>query len=294
LTSSTPTATTIISTQFVTTNSQGSPTTIFSTSTSTGLAPVAPVTTHKSSSNTHVGAIAGGVVGGVAGLAIILLAAWFISKRRKRDNFDGDFDPDSIAGPVRRGGRQSLVPEGPSGAEVTPFVMQNEPRGPVLPQMGEYGSGIPAALVAGGAAPHPAQSYSSPSDGGYPQSEGSYLPNPYPPSSDRSDYASGQGRQDYLVGNPPGSPTQATTSVYSQFSQPRSAKEREAYTQRFGAAGGSGQRPLMLATSSEEESSSVIVHQDGGRVPVNNDNNDDEVEREIPPTYDSLPEVERH
>jgi len=256
------------------------------------------VPTHENTSTSHVGAIAGGVVGGVVGLALLLIAAWLVSKRRKRNDFDGDFDPDSIAGPVRRGGRQSLVADGPTGAEVTPYVMQNEPRGSALPQMGEQGSIVPGALVAGaagfGTASQHAHSYSNPSDGGYPQSDGSYLPNPYPPSSDRSDYASGQGRQDYLMGNTPGSPTQASTSVYSQFSQPRTAKEREAYTQRFGTAGGSGQRPLVLATNSEEDSSSVIVHRDGGRVPVHNDNNEEEVEKEIPPTYDSLPEVERH
>ncbi|KAL3443273.1 hypothetical protein BJX65DRAFT_311953 [Aspergillus insuetus] len=34
----------------------------------------------------NVGAIAGGVVGGVAGLALILLAAWFILRRQKKKN----------------------------------------------------------------------------------------------------------------------------------------------------------------------------------------------------------------
>jgi hypothetical protein len=33
-----------------------------------------------------VGAIAGGVVGGVAGLTLILLALWFILKRQKKKN----------------------------------------------------------------------------------------------------------------------------------------------------------------------------------------------------------------
>jgi len=37
------------------------------------------------SSNNHAGAIAGGVVGGVAGLALIALALFFLMRRRQRD-----------------------------------------------------------------------------------------------------------------------------------------------------------------------------------------------------------------
>jgi len=277
------------------TNSQGETSTILSSSTSTSLAAVNTGSSggNSSGSSSHVGAIVGGAVGGVVGLALLLLGAWFLAKRRRRNEFDGDFDPDSVAGPVGRGGRQSL--DGPSGAEVTPFVMNNQSRGPTLPQMGEHDAGVPAALVAGGAGygASTAHSYSNPSEGGYPQSEGSLLPNPYPASSDRSDYTQGQGRQDYLAGVPEhtsGSPTQATTSIYSQFSQPRSAKEREAYQQRFGLAGGSGPRPLMLANNSEEDAP-VIVHQDGGRIPENDE--EERAQKEIPPTYDSLPDNER-
>lgn len=154
------------------------------------------------------------------------------------------------------------MPDGPDGAEVTPYVMHNTGRGPTLPQMEEHIADVPSSLIAGGAAygggPRQRHSFSTPSESGYQHTEGSSLPNPYPPSSDRSDYGYGQGLQE-----PPRSPTQATTSVYSQSSQPRSAKEREAYVQRFGATSSSGQRPLMLATSEEEDtdSSPVIVHQ---------------------------------
>jgi hypothetical protein len=233
-----------------------------STSTSIGLAPVK----HKSSNTSEVGAIAGGTVGGVFGLILILLAAWFIAKGRKHNDFDGDFDPDSVGGPARRGDRQSLVPDGPTGTEVTPYVFQDRPRDPKIPQMGEYGSGNSTALVAGGAnygaTAQQTQTFSNPSDGGYPQSERSYPPNAYLSSSGGSDYAYGQ-EQIAGVNNEyaPQALTQATSSDYSQYSQPRSAKEREALTQRFGATGGPSQRPLLLVTSSEESTSPILVHQ---------------------------------
>lgn len=283
--------TTVVSTQFVTTtNAQGMSTTIKSTSTSTGLAGGH----HTSTSSSHVAAIAGGTVGGVCGLVILLALAWFLARRRHRDDFNGDFDPDSVAVGHASGGRQSLIPDGPNGAEVTPFVMREQGRHPTLPQIGDHDAEIPAALMAGGAARYATsgqdrQSYTSPSDGGYPQTESSYTPNPYATSSGRSESA--YGGPGGMAGVPPRSPTQGTTSVYSQFSQPRSAKEREAYAQRHGAVGGSGQRPLVLATSSEEDESPVVVHQDGGRVPDQHEERT--AEREIPPTYDSLPVNER-
>jgi len=283
-------ATTVISTQIITTDAQGSSIIIVSSSTTTSLG---PVNTSRPSGGSHVGAIVGGTVGGVAGLALLFIIAWLLARRRKRNNFNGDFDPDSVVGPLGRGKRQSL--DGPTGAEVTPFVMNNQQ--PTLPLMGELSAGVPGASVAGaaaGAAAGTAHSYSSPSESAYPQSEASYLPNPYPASSDRSDYPLAQGRQDYLAGvagHPSSSPTQATTSIYSQFSQPRSAKEREAYQQRYGMTGGSGQRPLMLANSSDEERP-VIVHQDGGR--INENEEEEQAQKEIPPTYDSLPDNERH
>lgn len=84
------------------------------------------------------------------------------------------------------------------------------------------------------------------------------------------------------------------TSSASQ-SQPRSAKEREAMTQRYGRSG-----ILGLATQHEEGNAAnadsdgdagdeVVVHSDGGRVHPD----EEQGPREIPPAYDSIPADER-
>jgi len=48
------------------------------------------------SSNTNTGAIVGGVVGGVAGLLLLVLLAILCLRRRRRHEFDGNFDPANI------------------------------------------------------------------------------------------------------------------------------------------------------------------------------------------------------
>jgi hypothetical protein len=254
-------------------------------------------------SNSHVAAIAGGAVGGAAALLLLIALGWCIARRRRKDDFDGDFDPDSV-GTFQRG-RQTLVPDGPTGAEVTPFPFGDNAisNGGYPPQMAEHnGMGMAAAGVAGlgvGAAGAAAMNHHSRSgsrhlsgsESEYPQTEGSYLPSPYGEHYQQQPY-------DMAAISPQGAaPTQTSaSSEYSHptASQPRSAKEREAYAQRYGnsSAGGSGN--LHLATIPPEErddqSSNVLVHQDGGRYraeePVT-------TPREIPPTYDSLPHDER-
>ena len=82
-------------------------------------------------------------------------------------------------------------------------------------------------------------------------------------------------------------------SSSTSLTPPRSAKEREAYS-RFnapgssggmsGEAGGSAEPGLRVMNQQDED---VVVHQDGGRIRIPVD--DEPVEREIPPTYDSIP-----
>ncbi|KAL2811957.1 hypothetical protein BJX63DRAFT_263887 [Aspergillus granulosus] len=58
----------------------------FITTTTTEPDPAHTVDPEPEDDGPNVGAIAGGVVGGVAGLALILLAAWFILRRQKKKN----------------------------------------------------------------------------------------------------------------------------------------------------------------------------------------------------------------
>ncbi|CEL02090.1 hypothetical protein ASPCAL01665 [Aspergillus calidoustus] len=74
-----------------TTTTTRTPTTTTTTSTFITTTTTTPDPAHTDDSNPeddgpNVGAIAGGVVGGVAGLALILLAAWFILRRQKKKN----------------------------------------------------------------------------------------------------------------------------------------------------------------------------------------------------------------
>lgn len=51
-----------------------------------------------SSSKSHTGAIVGGVVGGVGGALLLAVLVFLLFRRRRRDDFDGNFDPDRVGG----------------------------------------------------------------------------------------------------------------------------------------------------------------------------------------------------
>ena len=81
----------------------------------------------------------------------------------------------------------------------------------------------------------------------------------------------------------------------TSISPPRSAKEREAFARYNTTAssgngsaqpGGSGGAGSGLHVVNPQDD--VVVHQDGGRVRIPPDD-EQPVEREIPPTYDSIP-----
>ncbi|RPD62844.1 hypothetical protein L227DRAFT_609390 [Lentinus tigrinus ALCF2SS1-6] len=124
---------------------------------------------NSSSSSSHTGAIVGGVVGGVVGAAILAALIFFICRRRRqRDDFDGNFDPDRVVG--LSGDNRGTLPDIDLAADnITPYnytppggggqqgvgmpVPQPSPGG--APDMRQYPGQVPAFLaggVAGGAA----------------------------------------------------------------------------------------------------------------------------------------------
>ncbi|KAI9443568.1 hypothetical protein H4582DRAFT_1925773 [Lactarius indigo] len=225
---------------------------------------VTPSAASSSGSSSNTGAIVGGIVGGIAGLVAILLIGLFCWRRnrRRRDDFDGNFDPDRV---VRHTGHTDLA----GGAEVTPY---------------SYEPG-----VAGGTPAHSGPSTGAPSSSGggsmrqYRDSQALLAGSVYeagaatatsgshyaPTSSDSaSAYPSSITHSSQQHGGMP----------VPQPYRPMSTKEREALRQR-------GEGGLGLASALEEDE--VIQHTDGGQisvpsVPVS-------PPHEVPPSYDSIP-----
>jgi len=202
-------------------------------------------------SSTNVGAIAGGAAGGAAALIILALLLWFCIRKRKRDDFDGDFDPDRVDAALPD--RDPTLPR--LDMEVTPYsydvhdgaggagVVDQRP----MYDMAERSDGSGGYLLAGAV-----RSQTPPfSDihGNHSSTSGSH----YTPTS------SGHG----LLGN--------TATGYGHLP---TVKEREASMDR---------RRLYVANEGYGQGSGdVIQHRDGGRVLA------DEPQREIPPSYDSI------
>lgn len=211
----------------------------------------------SSGSSSNTGAIVGGVAGGIAGLAAILIIFLFYWRRnRRRDDFDGNFDPDRV---VRHVGDADLA-----GAEVTPYHYEPGVAGTTSPSSPTFsGDGSmrqyreSQALLGGNAFQAGAPTATSGSHYAPTSSDGASA---HPESS-------GHGRSSSLG-----------SSGISQPYRPLSAKEREALRQR-----GEG---LGLASAPEEVEGDIIQHSDGGRII---DPAPPSQPREIPPSYDSIP-----
>ncbi|KAK0504107.1 hypothetical protein EDD18DRAFT_1326904 [Armillaria luteobubalina] len=91
-------STTIIITQSNGQQLTSTSTVLASASTSAGAA--STTASSSSSSSSHTGAIVGGTIGGIAGLALVGALIWFLYKRNRSNrlssHFDGNFDPDRI------------------------------------------------------------------------------------------------------------------------------------------------------------------------------------------------------
>lgn len=224
----------------------------------------------STSSSSHTGAIAGGVVGGVAAVAIIAFLLWYCLRKRKREEFDGDFDPDRV---ISSPGRGATLPR--MDLDATPYSY-NPHDGPDMHaqqqpdhDMAQRSDGATGSLPMGAAVPPSQYSHSQYSDpqGNQTSTSGSQ----YPPTSH------GHGPVTMPSGDYAGvSPGPSLNTIGTI----PSAKEREAATDR---------RRLHLSNedySGNVGSGSVIQHQDGGRVRL--DRTPEEPQREIPPSYDSI------
>lgn len=142
---------------FSTTNAAGAPVTSTVIVTSLVTPTVDPshntATTHSSS---NVGPIVGGVIGGIVGLGALVLLFWFFKRRSSRDDFDGNFDPDSVRVTSAGGGQGDLDLAGdhmPTPYSYTPGGSGAPMAGGYGgPQMAQHGGSVLAAGAAGAGA----------------------------------------------------------------------------------------------------------------------------------------------
>jgi hypothetical protein len=277
--------------------------------------------THHSSS-TNIGAIVGGVVGGLAALALLVLLGLWFRGRRRFDEFDGDFDPDRVQNGT--GPKPALPLDLGADTTITPFVppnpnanMQQYQHGPTVTGTSHSSSHMSEKqqFYADGSR-RPLSESSQYSQGAVAPGMGMGLAadwrGPSPGPSPMSD----AGRSSLSGSN--------SNSMYSTSSAPlqpngRYTKDREAM--RYAPGG------LALATQLESEepseyphqqqqgvygpptdagpsrrqSAGVVVHQDAGRIRTKEEEAEEERQRqrqriqeeealpeEIPPTYDSI------
>lgn len=271
---------TVIQTTVVVTDPGGAiHTSVYSTTSLVAAAPTG--NTNNSSSSSHVGAIVGGTIGGVAGVAALGLLVLFLVRRRRRySDFDGNFDPDRVVNHTAGGGGGGTLPNVDlAGTEITPYPI-TQPGQP--PDMAQYhNTGVPGFLPVGAQPSHYTQSE-------YTQS--SYYPTSPTSASGHTNVAAGE----YPGRHPsPGPSLAPTSSTYPTTSVTgRSAKEREALQGRYrtslGVANPDG---LDTAGAGASGSGEVIQHRDGGRLPVAEEQ--EEGPSEIPPRYDEIPPDER-
>lgn len=219
----------------------------------------------SSGSSSNTGAIAGGIAGGVvAVVALIIVGLFFWRRNRRRDEFDGNFDPDRV---VRHAGHTDLA-----GAEVTPYQydpsttggLTSGPSSPTFSGTGSMGQYRDSQALLG--------SIMDGRGGAATATTGSHYA---PTSSDAASAHPGGSSHAHSssLGSGPGFPL-------GQPYRPLSSKEREALRQR-------GEGGLGLASALEEGEGEVLQHADGGRVaeiipPPSRP-------QEIPPSYDSIP-----
>lgn len=276
---------------------------------------------HSSGKSSNTGAIVGGVVGGIGLLAVAIVLFWFIRRKTKKVELDGNiFDPDrNVERPGRLNGSLDLSePQ----MLARPYNYQPATTG--------GGGGAAAAAVAGGAAgagiagvganrysQDQRQSRVAPGEL-YPQNQYPYGQSPHPPAGGRpqSAYLS-QGPVDLSRGPSDGSAYGGMapsaeyqySGVTSPVSGPRGpgsdggAPQGAAYLAAFPAgvtqytsstsssAAAKAQqaaeaRRMHVANEEDGPSGPIVQHQDGGRAPQVAPS----PPTEVPPAYDSIPQ----
>lgn len=274
---------------------------------------------HTSSS--HTGAIVGGVVGGIGGAILLAVIAWLLLRKRRRDEFDGDFDPDKVVG-GRRGGGVDLV--GGEAGNVEPYnyvppgvgagAQMSEAGGSSLLGAGAAGLGAGAGLAAAGAGAKRSPPTSAPSAYSQGQSAGSqshYAPSTSDPGYDYAAYAaysdphsgsaSGHGYEStsprssaFPGGFHPGYGPGGAEGLYRGGPSPGPSLPPSGSATGSSSAGMTipstkemEARGLRVANAPAGEGSGVVQHQDAGRLPETPEG-EDTPPNEIPPSYDSI------
>ncbi|KAG1850026.1 hypothetical protein C8R48DRAFT_727945 [Suillus tomentosus] len=219
-----------------------------------------PVSTSPSTTNnsSNTGAIVGGVVGGIALILILGLLFFCLRRRRRRDEFDGNFDPDRVVSHPSGGGTLPQVDLGDE-TEITPYPDH-------AGSMRQYGES-PFLAAGGAAAAVPAINRTT-----------SPLSSPSQYSDTVTSPSEGYPSQGFIRPGPGQYPQGAPNIVSNTSSSSRAMKEREA------AAGRQG---LGLATQQEVdgEGSGVVQHQDAGRAHSEEEAGEP---RDVPPAYESI------
>ncbi|OCH91619.1 hypothetical protein OBBRIDRAFT_516359 [Obba rivulosa] len=280
--------------------------TVLATHTIVSTLPGTSSSSSGSGSSSHTGAIVGGVVGGIAGLAALALVLYFFCRRRKRNDFDGNFDPDRVVGLSGAGGATLPRIDLAGADEVEPY--QYTPTG--YTSGPSYGSGrsnggapgemrehnVPPFLAGGmlgagagaAAAGRPASHRVSPPATSAPSAPSAYS---HSSSGHYQDYAAYSA---YAAGAPPAQdfrhPSPGPSITGSSVQSPTgsgsaaggvipSSKEREAMGRRG--------EYVVANQDGQGEAPPVVQHSDGGR--LDSTPEEEEVLHEVPPRYDSIP-----
>ena len=254
-------------------------------------------------------------MGGVGGALLLALIAFLLLRKRRRDDFDGDFDPDRVVG--GRPGGMDLV--GGEGAQVEPYNYVPPGASSARPPMSEAGTGSvlgagAAGLGAGMLAAGAAQKRAPPPSGSNGTSAPPSAPSAYSGGS-QSHYApsTSDPGYDYAAYAAYSDPHSGSVSGHGYDTSPRSSAFPGGFNPAYapGRGGpspgpslpgtGSSSAGMTLPSSKEMEArglrvaneppgegstTPVVQHQDAGRLPTTPEN--EEAPNEIPPSYDSI------